>query len=317
MPYNGSGIYSLPVGYFVQNGDTLEPSQHNPIFEDVAQALSSVLLRSGVAGMTGNLPMAGNKITDLGAPTNPNDAVRLQDAQLLAVPVGAGMDFWGGTAPTNFMFAYGQAISRTTYATCFAQLGTTYGAGDGSTTFNLPDKRGRASFGKDNMGGVAAGRLTTGDGRIAGNTLGAVGGLETHTLTTAQLAVHTHSASTASGGTHTHTAGCADSGNHAHTLSIDSAGAHTHTYTAPQATIFFAGGSGQNVPSINVGATTSSAGAHTHTGATNTTGLHNHVITVNSGGAHTHGVTVDNAGSGQAHNNVPPGIVCNYIIRVI
>lgn len=317
MPYNGSGIYSLPVGYFVQNGDTLEPSQHNPIFEDVAQALSSVLLRSGVAGMTGNLPMAGNKITDLGAPTNPNDAVRLQDAQLLAVPIGAGMDYWGDTAPTSYMFAYGQAISRTTYAECFAKFGTKYGAGDGSTTFNLPDKRDRTSIGKGNMGGTPANRITVAGAGINTSTLGAAGGVETVALTTAQLAVHTHSASTASAGAHTHTAGCADSGNHAHTLSIDSAGAHTHTYTAPQATIFFAGGSGQNVPSINTGATTGSAGTHTHTGVTNTTGLHNHVITVNSGGAHTHGVTVDNAGSGQAHNNVPPGIVCNYIIRVI
>lgn len=61
------------------------------------------------------------------------------------IPVGAGMDYFGATPPENYMFADGSAISRTEYAELFAILGTTYGAGDGSTTFNLPDKRSRVS----------------------------------------------------------------------------------------------------------------------------------------------------------------------------
>src|ERR1700742_5162977 len=62
------------------------------------------------------------------------------------VPLGAGMDYWLPTAPnSSFVFPIGQAISRTTYATLFAAMGTTYGTGDGSTTFNLPDKTGRVS----------------------------------------------------------------------------------------------------------------------------------------------------------------------------
>lgn len=60
-------------------------------------------------------------------------------------PIGSGMDFFGSTAPTNYMFANGAAISRSTYSELFAIIGTTYGAGDGSTTFNLPDKRSRVS----------------------------------------------------------------------------------------------------------------------------------------------------------------------------
>lgn len=58
-----------------------------------------------------------------------------------SLPVGAGCDYFGTTPPEGFLFADGSAISRTTYADLFAVIGTTYGAGDGSTTFNLPDKR--------------------------------------------------------------------------------------------------------------------------------------------------------------------------------
>ncbi|GCC44632.1 hypothetical protein chiPu_0028685, partial [Chiloscyllium punctatum] len=58
------------------------------------------------------------------------------------VPLAAGMDYWAPTAPnSSFVFPIGQAISRVTYATLFSFIGTLYGSGDGSTTFNLPDKR--------------------------------------------------------------------------------------------------------------------------------------------------------------------------------
>jgi microcystin-dependent protein len=77
---------------------------------------------------------------------------------------------------------FGQAISRTTYAAYFAMVGTTYGAGDGSTTFNVIDKRGRVSAGKDDMGGSAANRITAAGSGITGTTLGSAGGAETVTL---------------------------------------------------------------------------------------------------------------------------------------
>jgi microcystin-dependent protein len=102
------------------------------------------------------------------------------------------MDLYAGsTAPTGWLLAYGQEISRTTYADLFAVLSTTYGAGDGSTTFALPDMRGRVPAGLDNMGGSAASRLTA-TVLSAANTLGATGGTQTHTLTEAQMPVHTH-----------------------------------------------------------------------------------------------------------------------------
>ncbi len=104
------------------------------------------------------------------------------------IPLGGGLPFFGPTAPnSSFIFPFGQAISRTTYSTLFSLLSTTYGAGDGSTTFNIPDLRGRVLAGKDDMGGSAASRMTTGGGGIGGATLGAAGGNENQTLTLAQL----------------------------------------------------------------------------------------------------------------------------------
>lgn len=102
-------------------------------------------------------------------------------------PTGVVLPFAGATAPTGWLLCFGQTVSRTTFAELFAAIGTTYGAGDGSTTFALPDLRGRIPGGKDNMGGSAASRLTTGGSGVNGATLGAVGGAETHTLTNAQL----------------------------------------------------------------------------------------------------------------------------------
>ncbi len=98
--------------------------------------------------------------------------------------------------PAGWLECGGQAVSRATYSALFLAIGVLYGAGDGSTTFNVPDLRGRTIFGKDNMGGTAANRLTTANGGLDGATLGAVGGGESVTLTTAQIPSHNHSTST-------------------------------------------------------------------------------------------------------------------------
>ncbi len=117
------------------------------------------------------------------------------------IPVGASLDYWLPTAPnSSFAFPYGQAISRTTYATLFAAMGTTYGTGDGSTTFNLPDLRGRVVGSPDNMGGTDAGRLSDANSSIAVHrfTLGGAGGAVTHTLVTSNLPPYTPSGSVSS-----------------------------------------------------------------------------------------------------------------------
>jgi microcystin-dependent protein len=104
------------------------------------------------------------------------------------IPIGAGIDFWGTAAPnSSFAFPYGQAISRTTYSALFAIVGTTYGNGDGSTTFNLPDKRGRISIALDTMGGTASGRVTSASGGIDGTVAGATGGGQVYTMQRSDL----------------------------------------------------------------------------------------------------------------------------------
>jgi len=132
--------------------------------------------------------------------------IRAESSELWAswnpynIPLAAGLDYWGTTAPNSaFAFPAGQAISRTAYATLFAIMGTTYGGGDGTTTFNLPDKTGRVSAMKE----TTATRLTS--SYFGGNStaMGAFGGLETHTLLIAEMPAHSH-ANTLNDPGHTH-----------------------------------------------------------------------------------------------------------------
>lgn len=112
-----------------------------------------------------------------------------------SIPLGGMIDFAGTTAPnSSFVLPFGQAISRTTYATFFAMVSTTYGTGDGSTTFNVPDLRGRVAAGKDDMGGSAASRLSSTSITSGGpTTLGGTGGADTTILITANLPAYTPS----------------------------------------------------------------------------------------------------------------------------
>lgn len=105
-------------------------------------------------------------------------------------PAGIILPFAGAAAPTGWLLCDGSLVSRTAYAALFAVLGTAYGAGDGSTTFKLPDLRGRTLIGAGTGAGLTA------------RTRGEVGGEEAHTLTTAELVAHTHtySSGTNSGG---------------------------------------------------------------------------------------------------------------------
>lgn len=101
------------------------------------------------------------------------------------IPIGAVIDFAGSTAPAGWLLCFGQLVSTTTYAALFAVLGTTYGSGGG--TFGIPDYRGRTTFGQDNMGGVAANRITVAGGNFDGTVLGGTGGGQNQALTAAQI----------------------------------------------------------------------------------------------------------------------------------
>ena len=116
----------------------------------------------------------------------------------VSIPPGSGQDYFGGTVPAGWYLCDGSLKSRTTDAPLFAAIGTTYGAGDGSTTFALPDCRGRVLAMRD----YATGRLTS----IA-DSVGASGGADSIALSVAQLPSHTHA-----GPLHAHTVGA-----HGHT----------------------------------------------------------------------------------------------------
>ena len=202
------------------------------------------------------------------------------------------------TLPSGYLWANGAAVSRTTYAALFAEIGTTYGAGDGSTTFNVPDLCGRAPFGSDDMGGISAkSRITNAGSGIVGTTLGASGGVESVTLTANQIPAHTHTGTTDSGGAdHTHSG----------TTGIDS-NDHTHTYTGPSATNGTFTGPGGTGWSGSATATTSGIGAQAHT--------HSFTTGTASAVSHSHTFTSASIGGGLLHSNMSPALILNFIIK--
>lgn len=153
--------------------------------------------------MRAPLDMGGFEVRNVAPGSADNSVALLSQA---SVPIGTVLDFAGAVAPTNFLLCYGQAISRAVYTDLFAVIGTAYGSGDGISTFNIPDLRGRVSAGKDDMGGASANRLTGQPGGINGASIAAAGGSETHTLTLTQSPAHSHSGNTSGIGDHTHTA---------------------------------------------------------------------------------------------------------------
>ena len=116
--------------------------------------------------------------TALAAVKTTADAAATATALAAAVPVGVVQMWAGASAPSGWLLCQGQAVSRTTYAALFAVCGTAYGAGNGTSTFNLPDLRARMPLGLNGSGTF--------------NALGKTGGEENHTLTTAEMASHTH-----------------------------------------------------------------------------------------------------------------------------
>lgn len=94
-------------------------------------------------------------------------------------PVAEVVAYAGSTAPTGFLLCDGSAVSRTTYAALFAIIGTVYGAGNGSTTFNLPNTKGKVIVAKDSV-------------QTEFDVVGETGGAKTHTLTSAEMPVHSH-----------------------------------------------------------------------------------------------------------------------------
>jgi microcystin-dependent protein len=106
----------------------------------------------------------------------------------VAPPVGSITMYGGSSAPSGWLYCNGQNVSRTTFANLFSAIGETFGAGDGSSTFSLPDLRDRFPLGDNSNGGADASRV---DNFSTG--LGDTGGADEHQLTEAEMPSHSHS----------------------------------------------------------------------------------------------------------------------------
>lgn len=261
---------------------------------------------------------------------------RLSELLALALPVGTIQIYPKGSAPPvtqgsssaggEWKICNNAAISRSTYSDLFGVIGVTYGAGDGSSTFNLPDLRCRVPVGHNTQAGLSE----RGTNAIAG-----VGGKETHALSVAELAAHGHGLDTT---THTHAFTTQDKvtgitetnlaksdfalNDHAHTF-------YRFTNYQPNEGVSH-GGSGKSETAITYydnWRTDAVSTVNTHPGAdlkgNDGAGNNGHKHSLTDPG-HQHTGTTDvqqigftstqNTGSGTPHENRQPFIVCNYII---
>ena len=199
------------------------------------------------------------------------------------------------STPSGYLYCGGAAVSRTTYADLFALLGTTHGTGDGSTTFNLPDYRGRFLRGLDDGVGLDTSR-TIGSEQANSNKS------------------HSH-AVTVDSESHSHTASSAnDTHNHSITVNNDS---HSHDFRAqPNTNAGTSGGTYMGNTRLGSGggnvSYTGSVRPDTHNhNASSANDTHNHTITVNSD-SHSH--TASSAADGGTESR-PENAAVTYIIK--
>ncbi|MEH3108971.1 MAG: hypothetical protein PGN22_02570 [Agrobacterium cavarae] len=144
MPFDSNGNYTLPTSYFVQNGDTVLPIQHNPPFEDVAQALSSVLPRSGVAPMNGDLKMGGKKVIGMADGAASTDAVTKGQLDTVSDTANKKANKAGDTFTGDMLFGPGTG-GRYSKLQANGDVQLNRGDNTGFNTWNAPN----AYFGWD------------------------------------------------------------------------------------------------------------------------------------------------------------------------
>ena len=184
----------VDIFYYVNNGDV-----NKPYFKYDASSNGWYYSNDGISElpMGGAGSLTGGTAIDITAGAinvkYDNSTIKVNGSNQIyssAVPIGSVLEFAGSSAPTGFLLCDGTAINRITYADLFAIISTTYGVGDGSTTFNLPNIKGKTVVGRD-------------AGQTEFDVLGETGGAKTHTLITAELPAHNH---TINDPGHTHSA---------------------------------------------------------------------------------------------------------------
>lgn len=233
-----------------------------------------------------------------------------QIVKIAVLPAGCMMDFAGTAEPLGWVFCYGQELSRTTYAALYEAIGDAYGAGDGTSTFNVPDCRGRVTAGDDNMGGTAANRITNAISGFDAMILGAAGGSESHTLVAAETPVtvpaHNHTvpdhAHYCDGVDHLHYMQ-----NHAHALPMTDSDA----YSTPRYGLLFDGWR-VRVPLLHDSLNYYSGGSNVGYTAACDRGM---AFWSRGSGVLTSDTEPAIATGGTAHRNVQPTLITNKIIK--
>lgn len=245
MPFNSSGVYSLPPGSLGVTGQTILAQTHNRPVQDIEQALSVPYLRDGRAPMTGNIPMNGYRATNAENAVGPQDYVTLSQMQAAIAAVsflfpGFQMvdTITAASAPSGWLYANGQEVARATYPALWARVSAgqnlaatqgakthgQYGPGNGTTTFTLPNMYGASTAdGGYFVRAISAGRL--------------IGSIQQD-----------------------------DNKNHDHTATFAGDAVPPHIHTVPGS---FGGGSGGSISTSGGGLSpinTSTAGGHTPSG---------------------------------------------------
>jgi len=314
--------YSQPPAAYVQGEKFAFKATANntgPTTVQVGTLAAVNVVRTGGSALTGNEITSGQVVELV------YDGTNFQLITASSMPAGAMTPFAGSVAPSGWLLCDGSAVSRTTYAVLFTAIGTAWGTGDGSTTFNVPNMLGRVPVGAGSAGSYAqtigSAAVTTASSQItiAANdeiktgtplvytTSGtAIGGLTAGNIYYAIVVDSTHIklasslANALGAGTTTTTGQVA--------ISLTTQGTGNHTFT-------------KNLTARTLGAT---GGEEAHSLTAPETGPHSHTYNVNGSGAAgvlatgdgTGGALSTNvSGAGAAHNNMQPYAGVNWIIK--